>query len=109
MYVIFLGFEGVSLSSKSVIVSISEEAIRGIKAIHALGVLHEDVAFQNLLLQPKGHRPVWHDFERAVLVEQKESLGEISLNRERKRGGKLKTEGHSDPFRKEFNRAAVLL
>ena len=67
---------------------VSQMAAEGMEAMHALGVLHRDVATRNMLWNEECGRVMFVDFERSVVFEtgqkQRQPLGEISANRKRK-------------------------
>ena len=79
-----------------------------LRSIHALGVRHKDARSPNVLRDVKTGRVMIIDFERAEMEDPRPALGDISLNRKRKReedvayrqystrhileGGQLKTE-----------------
>ena len=44
-------------------------AVEGIKAMHALGVLHRDVATRNILWNEERGRVMFIDFERSVVFK----------------------------------------
>jgi serine/threonine protein kinase len=53
--------------------------------IHAFGIRHEDVRSPNVLRNPKNGNVMIIDFERAQMVVPRPVLGDISVNRKRKR------------------------
>ena len=67
---------------------VSQMAAEGMEAMHALGVLHRDVATRNMLWNEECGRVMFVDFERSVVFEtgqkQRQPLGVISGNRKRK-------------------------
>ena len=67
---------------------VSQMAAEGMEAMHALGVLHRDVATRNMLWNEECGRVMFVDFERSVVFEtgqkQRQPLGVISANRKRK-------------------------
>lgn len=69
---------------------VSQMAAEGVEAMHALGVLHRDVATRNMLWNEECGRVMFVDFERSVVFEteqrqrQRQPLGMISANRKRK-------------------------
>ncbi|KAM0798172.1 hypothetical protein BDR22DRAFT_860119 [Usnea florida] len=67
---------------------VSQMAAEGMEAMHALGVLHRDVATRNMLWNGECGRVMFVDFERSVVFEtgqkQRQPLGVISANRKRK-------------------------
>jgi len=65
---------------------LAAEAIRGLQAIHQLGVLQKDPAARNILVHPDRPGMTWIDFERATLFSQRETLGSLSANRKQKLG-----------------------
>jgi hypothetical protein len=60
------------------------EAIRGLQAIHQLGVLQKDPAGRHILVHPDRPGMTWIDFERAVIFSPRVTLGSLSANRKRK-------------------------
>ena len=67
---------------------VSQMAAEGVEAMHALGVLHRDLALRNMLWNEECGRVMFVDFERSVVFEtkqkQRQPLGVISGNRKRK-------------------------
>ena len=67
---------------------VSQVAVEGMQAMHALGVLRRDVATHNMLWNGECDRVIFVDFERSVVFEtgqkQRQPLGVISANRKRK-------------------------
>ena len=65
--------------------NVSQMVAKGIEAIHALGVLHRDVATRNMLWNEECGRVMFVDFERSVVFKTKQKqrrpLGMISGNR----------------------------
>ena len=81
-----LGGCGRSLTHKEE--DISQMAAECVEGMHALGVLHRDVATRNMLWNEECGRVMFVDFERSVVFEtkqkQRQPLGVISGNRKRK-------------------------
>ena len=67
---------------------VSQMAAEGVQAMHALGVLHRDIATRNMLWNEECGGVMFVDFERSVVFEtkkkQRQPLGMISGNRKRK-------------------------
>ena len=83
VHMMLLGFGGFPIRSP-IPPSLAEEAIRGLRAIHQLGVLQKDPAVRNILVHPERRGTTWIDFERAVLVTPRVILGSLPINRKRK-------------------------
>ncbi len=83
VYMMFLSFSGFPLRSPIPPI-LTNEAIRGLRAIHMLGVLQKDPAVRNILVHPDQPGITWIDFERAEFVSPRVVLGNLSPNRRRK-------------------------
>jgi len=81
----FLSFKGFPLRSP-IPQALADEAIRGLRAIHQLGVLQGHPAARNILVHPDRSGITWIDFERAEFVRPRVVLGALSPNRKRKLG-----------------------
>ena len=95
---IVLTFGGYSLNHVRTLPDADATAIEGLRAIHALGILHGDVARRNMLWDAKEQRVIWHDFGRAKNY-RRSPLTEKSVNRMTISGVDKKTKG-DDPQRK---------
>ena len=83
VHMMFLSFGGFPIRSPISAV-LADEAIRGLQAIHQLGVLQKDPAARNILVHPDRPGMTWIDFERATLFSPRVTLGTLSANRKRK-------------------------
>ena len=83
VHMMFLGFGGFPIRSP-IPAALADEAIRGLQAIHQLGVLQKDPAARNILVHPDRPGMTWIDFERAAFLSPRVALGSLSANRERK-------------------------
>ena len=79
----FLSFGGFPIRLP-IPVTLADKAIRGLQAIHQLGVLQKDPAIRNILVHPDRPRTTWIDFERATFLSPRVALGSLSANRKRK-------------------------
>ena len=86
VHVLVLSFGGNSLNlfallRQPVVMTNSrqKQALTGLTAIHAAGVLHGDVAVRNILWNARTKQLLWHDFDRAVIV-QRSPLAERCTN-----------------------------
>ena len=93
IHMMFMAWGGAALGECSQILGhvekdVSQMAAEGMEAMHALGVLHRDVATRNMLWNEERGRVMFVDFERSVVFEtgqkQRQPLGEVSANRKRK-------------------------
>ena len=93
IHMMFMAWGGAALGECSQILGhiekdVSQMAAEGMEAMHALGVLHRDVATRNMLWNEECGRVMFVDFERSVVFEtgqkQRQPLGEVSANRKRK-------------------------
>ena len=93
IHMMFMAWGGEALGECSHILGdveedVSQMAAEGMEAMHALGVLHRDVATRNMLWNEECGRVMFVDFERSVVFEtgkkQRQPLGVISANRKRK-------------------------
>ncbi len=66
--------------------TLADDAIRGLQAMHQLGVLQEDPRARNILVHPDRPGTTWIDFERAAFISPRVILGSLSTNRKRKLG-----------------------
>jgi serine/threonine protein kinase len=86
-----------------------------VRAIHDLGVLHNDLMPRNILRNRETGQAMVIDFERAEVFGQQPVLGVISPNRKRKRALELEGSPAKQPrercsaFTREMNRAALEL
>ena len=89
---------------------VSQMAAEGMEAVHALGVLHRDVATRNMLWNEECGRVMFVDFERSVVFEtgqkQRQPLGVISANRKRKMAVITGDEICQSPTKSKGNTAA---
>lgn len=70
---------------------VEEQVAESARAIHDLGILHEDLKARNILWSEELSRVMIIDFERAQVVKKpRVALGVISPNRKRKRAGEKK-------------------
>jgi hypothetical protein len=83
VHMMFLSFGGFPLRSP-IPAALADEAIRGLQAIHQLGVLQKDPAARNILVHPDRPGMTWIDFEHAILLSPRVALGSLSANRKRK-------------------------
>jgi hypothetical protein len=83
VHMMFLSFGGFPIRLP-IPAALAEEAIRGLQAIHQLGVLQKDSRAPNILVHPDRPGITWIDFERAELFSQRVTLGSLSANRKRK-------------------------
>lgn len=90
------------------------QALAGLEAIHAAGVLHGDIAARNILWNARTGQMLWHDFDRATVV-QRPPLAERRTNtvnsqslgtQKRKRTGESSIPGQ---FHNERTQARKLL
>ncbi|ETN45844.1 uncharacterized protein HMPREF1541_00025, partial [Cyphellophora europaea CBS 101466] len=47
-----------------------QQALARLEAIHSVGVLHSDVVMRNILWDVWSNKMLWHDFDRAVIVQR---------------------------------------
>jgi hypothetical protein len=85
VHMMFLSFGGFPIRSP-ISAALADEAIRGLQAIHQLGVLQKDPAARNILVHPDRPGMTWIDFERATLFSPRVTLGSFSANGKRKLG-----------------------
>jgi hypothetical protein len=85
VHMMFLSFGGFPIRVP-IPAALADEAIRGLQAIHQLGVLQKDPAARNILVHPDRPGITWIDFERAVLLSPRVALSNLSANRKRKHG-----------------------
>lgn len=83
VHMMFLSFGGFPIRPP-IPAALADEAIRGLQAIHQLGVLQKDPAARNILVHPDRPGMTWIDFERATLFSARVTLGRLSANRKRK-------------------------
>jgi hypothetical protein len=83
VHMIFLSFGGLPIRVP-IPAALAGEAIRGLQAIHQLGVLQKDPAARHILVHPDRPGMTWIDFERAVIFSPRVTLGSLSANRKRK-------------------------
>jgi hypothetical protein len=83
VHMMFLSFGGFPIRLP-ILAALADEAIRGLQAIHQLGVLQKDPAARNILVHPDRPGMTWIDFERAALLSSRVTLGSLSPNRKRK-------------------------
>jgi hypothetical protein len=83
VHMMFLSFGGFPIRLP-IPAALADEAIRGLQAIHQLGVLQKDPAARNILVHPDRPGMTWIDFERAALLSSRVTLGSLSPNRKRK-------------------------
>ena len=93
VHMMFMAWGGESLggcgrSLGQVEEDVSQMAAEAVEAMHALGVLHRDVATRNMLWSEERGRVMFVDFERSVVFKtkqkQRQPLGMISGNRKGK-------------------------
>ncbi|KAF2744340.1 hypothetical protein M011DRAFT_408562 [Sporormia fimetaria CBS 119925] len=80
------------------------------QAIHSLGVLHRDLMPRNMLWNAETGRVMVIDFERAEVVKPRTVLGDIPVNRKRKRQSASmpkQTGGRTSKFARERQRMAT--
>ena len=114
IHMMFMAWGGEALGECSQILGhieedVSQMAAEGMEAMHALGVLHRDVATRNMLWNAECSRVMFVDFERSVVFEtglkQRQPLGEVSANRKRKMvvvagdQSPTKVQGHQSPIK----------
>src|SRR4030088_1298968 len=80
---IFLSFNGFPIKAP-IPATLADEAMRGLQAIHELGVLQKDARTPNILVHPDRPGITWIDFERAKLLSPRVALGNLSPNRKRR-------------------------
>jgi hypothetical protein len=83
VHMMFLSFGGFPIRLP-IPAALADEAIRGLLAIHQLGVLQKDPAVRNILIHPDRPGITWIDFERAAFLSPRVALGSLSANRKRK-------------------------
>lgn len=76
----FLSFGGFPIRSRTP-AALANKAIRGLHAIHQLGVLQKDPVTRNILGHPDRPGTTWIDFERATLFSRRVTLGGLSANK----------------------------
>ena len=111
VHMMLLSFGGFSIRPP-IPYSLAKEAIRGLQAMHQLGVLQEDPAARNILVHPERGGATWIDFERAVLVTPRVVLGSLPINRKRKLEAHNKLgclEKNSNAYAQEIAKARALL
>jgi hypothetical protein len=85
VHMIFLSFDGFPIKAP-ILVTLANEAMCSLQAIHELGVLQKDPRALNILVHPDRPGITWIDFERAELFSPRVALGNLSANRKRKHG-----------------------
>jgi hypothetical protein len=110
VHMMFLSFGGFPIRSP-IPTALADEAIRGLRAIHQLGVLQKDPAARNILVHPDRPGMTWIDFERATLFSSRVTLGSLSANKKRKLGVRdgAKFPKSENAFAKEISRATAEL
>ena len=110
VHMMFLSFGGFPIRSP-IPTALAAEAIRGLQAIHQLGVLQKDPAARNILVHPDRPGMTWIDFERATLFSRRVTLGSLSANRKRKLGvhDGAKFSKNENACAKEISRATAEL
>jgi hypothetical protein len=110
VHMMFLSFGGFPIRSP-ISATLADEAIRGLQAIHQLGVLQKDPAARNILVHPDRPGMTWIDFERATLFSPRVILGSLSANRKRKLGVHVgaKFPNSENACAKEISRATAEL
>lgn len=110
VHMMFLSFVGYPLQSP-IPLSTADEAVRGLRAIHELGVLQKDPAPRNILVHPDRPGEVsWIDFERAEYYSPRPVLGSLSANRKRKKYSQSqKSQKTTDVSAREISEAEAQL
>jgi hypothetical protein len=111
VHMMLLSFGGFPIRV-SIPAALADEAIRGLQAIHHLGVLQKDSESiaRHVLIHPDRTGIAWIDFERAKFFSPRVALRSLSANRKRKfgKGGKSPEES-SKEFGKEIASATRVL
>lgn len=63
--------------------AVVDDAIRGLRAMHDLGVMQGDSTASNILAHPDRPGIIWIDFERAEFIRPRVVLGSLPSNRKR--------------------------
>ncbi|KAF2752644.1 hypothetical protein EJ05DRAFT_269824 [Pseudovirgaria hyperparasitica] len=87
-HMMFMSFGGVKVSRgilSNHLAEIHKQVERAIGSIHEHWVLHRDLTLRNLLWKSAERKVVVIDFERALVLEARSPLEELSPNRKRKR------------------------
>ena len=113
VHMMVLSFGGCSLNhlgrSLTMTEDIQAQAIQGLRAIHATGVLHGDIARRNLLWNSRMQCVVWHDFDAAT-TPRRSPLAERSGNENMTaRNGKKSVSDPEREFSKEIWKARSVL
>lgn len=98
VHMMFLSYGGISVmhvKNEKDLSRLADQGELSIKAMHRLGVLHDDAEARNMLWNPEVDGVMMIDFERSKILKTRRVLGDISSNRKRKR-----------QLRKELNKMA---
>lgn len=108
-HMMLMSFGGYSLNHLHCPASIpADQAVMGLQAIHACGILQRDMAPRNVLYDPRRKCITWHDFGRATTCARP-VFGELSTNvgLSSSAGQKKRKYGEAD-FARELKKARAM-